>query len=100
MLPVNVISIWFRGLFAIALLAGGIYLISYWYLERGNSEPIPVAEVREPVPNAARDEAAPDRDVNERPQERVTQFTVNRETAFLVFGVLLVGWSLGGGWVL
>jgi pimeloyl-ACP methyl ester carboxylesterase len=33
MLPFNILGIWFRGLLAVAILAGGVYLASRWYRE-------------------------------------------------------------------
>ncbi|MGE3818905.1 MAG: alpha/beta fold hydrolase [Isosphaeraceae bacterium] len=30
-MPFNLLGMWFRGLFSIAILAGGIYLVSRWY---------------------------------------------------------------------
>lgn len=30
-MPFNILGMWFRGLFSIAILAGGIYLLSRWY---------------------------------------------------------------------
>ena len=30
-MPFNILGIWFRGLLAIAILAGGIYLLARWY---------------------------------------------------------------------
>jgi hypothetical protein len=30
-MPFNILGIWFRGLLAIAIIVGGIYLIKLWY---------------------------------------------------------------------
>jgi hypothetical protein len=49
-LPFNILGIWFRGLLSIAILAGGIYLLTRWY---GDSHVTEVIE--EPVAKAPSD---------------------------------------------
>src|SRR4051812_45433629 len=97
-MPFNVLGMWFRGLLALALLGAAAYLLAEWYQRRE-------VVVTEPVATDARE-------TDERPEEagrreeivvrtRVVRwrFGLNRETAFLLGGLALLGWSLGGGWL-
>ena len=49
-MPFNILGIWFRGLLSIAILAGGIYLLSRWYDDSHATEVI-----EEPVVTAPSD---------------------------------------------
>lgn len=54
MLPFNILGIWFRGLLAVAILAGGVYLASRWYRE------LPAGViVREDTPEGPREVRVP-----------------------------------------
>ncbi|MBV9122722.1 MAG: alpha/beta hydrolase [Planctomycetes bacterium] len=103
-MPFNVLGIWFRGLLALALLGGGVYLLTQWYHHREIlvTESLPASEDREPVEGGASPAGAEERPTGgEKVRTRVVswQFGLNRETAFLLGGLALLGWSLGGGWV-
>lgn len=98
-MPFNILGIWFRGLLSIAILAGGIYLLSRWYDESHVVVPVragPTAEV------LVRDGAVRNRDAEDAaPGRRVFRFEpgMNRETAYLATGVALLAWAVLGGWV-
>ena len=49
-MPFNILGLWFRGLLSIAILAGGIYLLSRWYHDSHVTEVI-----EEPVATAPSD---------------------------------------------
>ena len=49
-LPFNILGIWFRGLLSIAILGGGIYLLTRWYDDSRVTEVI-----EEPVATAPSD---------------------------------------------
>ena len=80
----QVLGLWFRSLLSIVFLAGGIALLSLWYANREHI-------IREPFPADGRQ--------TEQTSVVSWQFGFNRETAFLLGGVALLGWSLGGGWM-
>lgn len=94
-MPFKVLGIWLRGLLTLAMLGGGIYLLTQWYNHRETVIVEPPVLDRE----GAR---VSDGDAPARGQARVVpwQFGLNRETAFLLGGLALLGWSLGGGWFL
>ncbi len=85
-MPFNVLGLWLRGLLSLLLLGGGIYLLAEWYNHR---------EIREPVVVVHRTTQA----AGTEEYDRVVpwQFGFNRETAFLLGGLALLVWSLGGG---
>ncbi len=95
-MPFQILGVWLRGLLALALLAGGVTLLGLWYTHRETV-------VTEPVPPRA-DEARPAEAVPPAPAVRTRvvpwHFGPNRETAYLLGGLALLGWSLGGGWLL
>ncbi len=95
-MPFQVLGIWLRGLFSLLILGGAIYLLTQWY----NHRQIYVLETNPHVP------AETQPDIGDRPARpgeveqtyRVVpwQFGLNRETAFLLGGLALTLWSLGG----
>lgn len=102
MLPFQVFGIWIRGLLAIAVLAGGIYLLVRGYNESGQQ---PVAEVEIPKsdPPRGEDADATPRQTPERRNEETRgadRFTIDRKTLLLLGGALLCLWSIGGGWTI
>jgi pimeloyl-ACP methyl ester carboxylesterase len=98
-MPFNILGIWFRGLLSIAILAGGIYLLSRWYDESHVVVPVRVGPTAEVL---VRDGAVRNRDAEDAaPGRRVFRFEpgMNRETAYLATGVALLAWAVLGGWV-
>ena len=88
-MPFAILGIWFRGLLALALLGGGIWLLYEWY----DALPRPVFPVQE--------DAGLPRAPASRPsfQDRVTHWRpdLSWETAALGGGLLLVLVASGGG---
>ena len=98
-MPFQVLKLWLRGLFALAILGAGIYCLIQWYQHR---EQIVVERV--PVTHAER--AGRDGPGQSEPRPcrgdalcgwLPWEFGFNRATAFLLGGLGLLGWSLGGG---
>lgn len=97
-MPFQVLGIWFRGLLSLALVAGGIALLSLWYSNRAT----PVVERRQADGTWVRVDERPG-DAAQTEDRRIQwvswQFGWNRETAYLLGGLALLVWSLGGGWL-
>lgn len=97
-MPFHILGIWFRGLLAIGILAGGIGL-----LKRGYDDSHVIVPVRAvPTGGRERDEAARDgREPASVPGRRVFRLEpgLNRETAELAAGTALLVWALLGRWV-
>ena len=100
-MPFQVLGIWLRGFLALLLLGAGVYLLSRWYDERtefvaaaGATERADTgSQVESSTPTAA-SRQSPDRENEFR---RVDwRFGLNRETAYLLGGLALIIWSLGG----
>ena len=91
-MPFSVLGIWVRGLLALALLGAGAYLLFLWYEHR---ETVIVSQVQLPAQKG---------DIGDHSVPTTTEvivtapwnFGTNRETAFLVTGLVLLGWSLIG----
>ncbi len=99
-MPFQILGIWFRGLLFIALVSGGIYLLGRWYDESRVVMPVSVrSSVERPAIDG--DDRARDAAVAV-PERRVFQFEpgMNRATALLAAGVLLLAWATVGSWVL
>ena len=92
-MPFQILGIWLRGLFTLVLLGAGAYLLVHWYQHRQIVVVDPPVRVE---PGRSDDET------REEPRSHVVvwEFGWNRETAFLLGGLALAGWSLGGGWAL
>lgn len=104
LMPFQVLGVWLRGLLALALLAAGITLLGLWYGHRTALVPVPAEQAPEAVRDAGRPE--PDRPADRPAAEAAPtvrrvdwQFGFNRETAYLVGGLILLIGSLGGGWL-
>ncbi|WP_422923782.1 alpha/beta fold hydrolase [Singulisphaera sp. PoT] len=95
-MPFSILGIWFRGLVAIAIIAGGITLLKYWY---DDSHVVVAERVPARVETPPLDAGAPRREVVVAvPASRVFRFRpgINRETGYLAGGVGLLLWaSLG-----
>jgi pimeloyl-ACP methyl ester carboxylesterase len=97
-MPFNILGIWFRGLVSIAILAGGIYLLSRWYNDSHATE-----VVEEPVVTAPSDA---DRRVEVRafaneitvPSRRIFRFDPgwNRPTLELAAALAFLTWATMG----
>jgi pimeloyl-ACP methyl ester carboxylesterase len=98
-MPFQVLGVWLRGLVSLALLVAGGFLIYEWY-----------AAQRDPIAGPAANDTA--RVSDERGKSPALSDTADddsgaalvgvqhddrRELAYLVVGVLLLVWSLGGG---
>ena len=94
-MPFQILGVWFRAFLALALLGGGIYLLKRWYDHREIVVDRTPVEVVDRNPN--RNEPAPT-EVRSVENRRVVswQFGWNRETAYLLGGLGLLLWSLGG----
>lgn len=90
-MPFQVLGIWLRGLFSLALLGLGAYLLYAWNERRE------VVVVEPPARTADQSDRATAPD--EEPERRVVEwrFGLNRETAYLLGGAALLLFSLGGG---
>jgi pimeloyl-ACP methyl ester carboxylesterase len=94
-MPFQILGIWLRGLLTPLLIGVGIYLLKQWYDNRETvvRETVEVTRPGEPPP--------PEGGTVREERTRVVrwEFGLNRETAYLVGGLLLLGWSVGGGWL-
>ncbi len=97
MMPFHILGIWFRGLLAIAILAGGIYLLTRWW--DVSHEPVLAARVPdravETEKNRPRDL---DRGMVERPTSPAFHFDPgwNKPTALLASALALLIWGTLG----
>lgn len=92
-MPFQILGLWLRGVLAVVLIGFGSYLLKYWYDHRDH-------EVRT-APPANHEAQGPDRE--RRPPDVARRepwrFGLNRETAALLGGLMLISLSLGGGMV-
>jgi len=100
-MPASILGMSLRGLFSIVLLGTGILLLTMWYnhRERQVVEVVEVPVRQEIIPPDQPDELRQPKETIERVRTVSWEFDFNKETAFLLGGLALVGWSLGGGWV-
>jgi pimeloyl-ACP methyl ester carboxylesterase len=95
LMPFQIIGVWFRALLSIAILGGCVYLLKQWY---DNREIVvvdrPAVEAREL--NSNRPAAAPEERNAEVRRVVSWRFGWNRETGFLLGGLALLLWSVGG----
>ena len=99
-MPFNILAMWFRGLLAIAIIAGGIYLAKRWFDESHVVVPVGTSATSEgPLLDDQRvyveAPAVP-------PVRSVFRFEpgVNRETGYLVAAIALLSLAALGGWAL
>ncbi|QEH38421.1 Arylesterase [Aquisphaera giovannonii] len=97
-MPFHILTIWLRGLLAIALIGAGAYLLKFWYDHRYVEVRVdrPAAEVRVD-PSTSEDRADPRTPAPVVVRREPWQFGANRETAALLGGLALVALSIGGG---
>ena len=95
-LPVSILGMWLRGLFAVAVLGSGVYLLSLWYRQ------LPTHEVVVLEPSRQGDAARSSRrEEPGRPLSAVERFTAWRPaldgpTAALAGGILLLAGAFAG----
>ncbi len=95
-LPTSILGMWFRGLLAVAILAGSAWLFRSWYEDSQVVVAVQPGEVvRESTDGSGRE-------VPEvRPRRVIRRYEfhpgANRETAELIGAVALVVWALLGG---
>jgi pimeloyl-ACP methyl ester carboxylesterase len=97
-MPFNIIGIWFRGLLSIAILAGGIYLLSRWYDDSHVTEVIEEPVVTAPSDAVRRVDGravATEITVSTR---RIFRFVPgwNRPTLELAAALALLTWATAG----
>ena len=100
-MPFHILGIWLRGLLAIAILAGGAYLLYQWYDgSQVTDQSVPQVKVEEPLDPAV-DRVAPVSVPTGLPPQRHFEFHPgwNKLTALLAAGGCLVVWGLLGGLV-
>jgi pimeloyl-ACP methyl ester carboxylesterase len=96
LMPFQILGIWLRAILSIALLVGAGYLLKQWYDHREiviERRPIVVAETatkRSDTPQPGETTAIETTSVP-------WSFGWNRETAWLISGLALLIWSIGGG---
>jgi pimeloyl-ACP methyl ester carboxylesterase len=95
-MPFNILGIWFRGLLAIAIIVGGIYLMKRWYDECQVAIPVHVAStVKAPAHDGDSPVSSTATVVGHR---RVFRFVpgMNWQTAYLASAVALLAWAVAG----
>lgn len=99
-MPFQVLGMFLRGLLALALLGFGILLFAQWYGPREHIIVERVPDVRL-IPRDAEERQAAEPEAAPVATTRVRvirwEFGLNRETAYLLGGLALLGWSIGGG---
>jgi pimeloyl-ACP methyl ester carboxylesterase len=103
-LPFHVLGVWLRGLLALAIVGAGVGLLGAWY----NRLPPTTEVVQVPVGRTDQDPNRPDEAAGRNAPQAATPVVIrhepwrpgwDRETAMLLAGLALVGWSLIGGLV-
>jgi pimeloyl-ACP methyl ester carboxylesterase len=102
-MPFQILSLWLRGLLAVALLLTGLSLLGLWWQHRYVFVAEPPGEVTRAEPDdperpTANGETRRPPGTAEHVRRVDWQFGWNRETLYLLGGLALTGWSLGGGW--
>src|SRR6478735_7854832 len=100
-MPFQILGIWFRGLLAVAILAGGIYGIWSWY-DRSTvieADPLPAAADERAKPSTGRQ--PPFEFVRVGTPRRVFHFRPgwDRTTALLAIGTSLLVLGTAGHWI-
>ena len=97
-MPFNILGIWFRGLLAIAIVAGGIYLLSQWYVDSHATEVIEQPVVTLPSDAVDREHVRPVRTEITVPTRRIFRFDPgwNRPTLELAAALALLTWATAG----
>ena len=103
LMPFNILGLWLRGLFSIAILAGGIYLLTRWYddahVVESATAPAAVGAPRE-GPRSG-DVRRPGAAEPASPTRRVFRFDPgwNRPTYELAAALALLAWATAGRWI-
>ena len=101
-MPFNILGMWFRGLLAVAILAGGGYLLYRWYDDSHVVERTPIAVTSDGTRAGDRPS-----DGDRRPASttnaarRVFRFDPgwNRPTLELTAAIALLAWATAGRWI-
>jgi pimeloyl-ACP methyl ester carboxylesterase len=101
-MPFSILGMWFRGLLSIAILAGGLLLLSRWYNDSYvvEQETIPIASAEDrPVQLRSPDERQPE--TTAVMVRRVFRFQPgwNKATLELAAAVVLLAWATLGRWI-
>jgi pimeloyl-ACP methyl ester carboxylesterase len=98
-MPFHILGTWFRGLVSIAIIVGGIYLLSRWYDESH------VVMASGPGPIVQNQRSEGDRSEENspaiRPARTVLRYEpgMNRQTAYLASGIALLSLAGAGRWL-
>ncbi len=97
-MPFNILGIWFRGLLSIAILAGGIYLLSRWYDDSHAPEVVEEPVVTAPSDAVRREHVRPVATEITVPTRRIFRFDPgrNRPTLELAAALALLTWATMG----
>ena len=97
-LPFNILGIWFRGLLSIAILAGGIYLLSRWYDDSHATEVIEEPVATAPSDAVRRVDVRPVGTEITVPTRRIFRFDPgwNQPTLELAAALALLTWATVG----
>ncbi|AMV37823.1 Arylesterase [Planctomyces sp. SH-PL62] len=101
-MPFNILWIWFRGLLSIAILGGGLYLLSRWYDDSRVVERVSVPATAAGPDDVRRDpEGKPIATETPAPAVRVFRFEPgwNRPTYELAGALALLAWASLGRWI-
>jgi pimeloyl-ACP methyl ester carboxylesterase len=97
-MPFNILGLWFRGLFSIAILAGGIFLLSQWYDDSHATEVIEEPVVTAPGDPVRRLDVRPVATEITVPTRRIFRFDPgwNQPTLELAAALALLTWATAG----
>jgi pimeloyl-ACP methyl ester carboxylesterase len=97
-MPFNIIGIWFRGLLSIAILTGGIYLLSRWYADSHATLVIEEPVVAAPSDSVRRVDVQPVGTEVTVHTRRIFRFVPgwNRSTIELGVALALLAWATAG----
>jgi pimeloyl-ACP methyl ester carboxylesterase len=94
-MPFNILGLWFRGLLAVVILGGGIYLLYRWYDDSHVIERITAPVAADEAPAG---DAEPGDDRRSASARRVFRFDPgwNQPTAELAAALALLAWATAG----
>jgi pimeloyl-ACP methyl ester carboxylesterase len=97
-MPFNILGLWFRGLLSIAILAGGIYLLSRWYHDSHVTEVIEEPVATAPSDAIRRVDVRPAGTELTVPARRIFRFDPgwNQPTLELTAALTLLTWATLG----
>jgi pimeloyl-ACP methyl ester carboxylesterase len=97
-MPFNILGIWIRGLLSIAILAGGIYLLSRWYDDSHATEVIEEPAATAPSDAVRRIDVRPVGTEITVPTRRIFRFDLgpNQPTLEIAVALALLTWATVG----